>query len=339
MSNGSNKKVTATDVARLAGVSQSSVSRAFSKSSSVSKTKKARILEAAEKLGYQPNAFARGLTTNKSRIIGIVMRNVGNPFYPEVLEKFYNKLSERGYQLLFINSENNEIKEDEISQLIEYSVEGVIITDALLASSAVQRFLRNGISVVLFNRYIYFSGCSAVYCDNYSAAKKIGSYLLEKGHQKPAFISGPTNTSTTIDREKGFKEALFEGGIVTFPSEDGKYSYEGGFDAAIRLLKDNPAVDSIFCANDVSAFGAMDAIKKMGYRVPEDISIIGFDNVKTSGWASYELTTWLQPVDEMVEHSIKLLLEEENKSSDQPIMKGLQGSLVERNSVRDRNNG
>ncbi|WP_269758213.1 substrate-binding domain-containing protein [Thalassobacillus sp. C254] len=104
-------------------------------------------------------------------------------------------------------------------------------------------------------------------------------------------------------------------------------------------MKDNPAVDSIFCANDVSAFGAMDAIKKMGYRIPEDISIIGFDNVKTSGWASYELTTWLQPVDEMVEHSIKLLLEEENKSSDQPIMKGLQGSLVERNSVRDRNNG
>jgi DNA-binding LacI/PurR family transcriptional regulator len=333
-----NRKVTAMDVARLAGVSQSSVSRAFSKSSSVTEKKREAIFAAAEKLGYKPNAIARGLIMNKTNIIGIVMRDIKNPFYPEVLEKFYTQLTSMGYQLLFINSTNEEIDENEVSRLIEYSVEGVIITDALLTSSAVERFVENGISVVLFNRYIPGSNCSAVYCNNYSAGKSIGKYLMESGHRFPAFISGPNNTSTNIDRQKGFQEALLEGGVSTLIVKNGHYTYEGGYNAATDLLNDYPQVDCIFCGNDISAYGAMDAIKALGRKIPEDISIVGFDDVETSSWSSYALTTWQQPVDEMIKQSINLLMEEIEETKQTQAFIELEGKLIERKSVFKRRN-
>ncbi|CDQ19002.1 DNA-binding transcriptional regulator, LacI/PurR family [Halobacillus karajensis] len=332
-----NKKVTATDVARLAGVSQSSVSRVFSSnSSSVTKEKRKAIIEAANKLGYQPNAIARGLITNKSHIIGIVMRDIKNPFYPEVLEKFYSRLTDIGYQVIFINSMNHQIEEDEISRLIEYNAEAVIITDAILTSSAVERFVRNNIPIVLFNRYIPNSKCSAVSCKNYEAGKAIGKYLIEKGHRNPAFISGPFNTSTTIDRQRGYQEALSEGGISKLIIEDGKYTYEGGYEAAANLIRDHKNLDSIFCGNDISAFGAIDAIKAANKLVPEDISVIGFDDVQTSKWFPYSLTTWKQPVDEMVEKTISILMNDLNGKSKTPEIVELDGHLVTRNSVKDR---
>ncbi|CAG9623236.1 LacI family DNA-binding transcriptional regulator [Sutcliffiella rhizosphaerae] len=330
------KKITAIDVARLAGVSQASVSRAFSKNSSISLKKKKLILEAAEQLGYQPNAIARGLITNQSGIIGIVMRNIQNPFYPEVLDKFYAKLAEKGYKVMFINSHNNEISDDEVSHLIEYSVEGAIITDTLLTSSTVQKFTRNGIKVVLFNRYDNDSISNAVVCDNVTAGKRIGDYLLEKGHKNPAFISGPMNTSTTVDRLKGFEEALAVHGINFFLTENGFYSYDGGFTAAKRLLERDHTIDAIFCANDVSAFGAMDYLKTQNIRIPEDISVVGFDNVAMSDWVSYHLTTWHQPVDKMVKDAIHLLLEQINGNENAPIIHKVEGHLAERGSVMDR---
>lgn len=330
------KKITAIDVARLAGVSQSSVSRAFSKHSSISSKKKKLIQEAAEQLGYQPNAIARGLITNQSGIIGIVMRNIQNPFYPEVLDKFYERFAEKGYKVMFINSQNDEITEDEVSHLIEYSVEGAIITDALIASSTAEKFIRNGIKVVLFNRYVNDSLSSAVVCDNVAAGKRIGNYLMETRHKNPAFISGPMNTSTTVDRKNGFQEALAAHGISSFLSENGFYSYEGGSAAAQRLLERDKHIDAIFCANDISAFGAMDYLRKQGIRIPEDISVIGFDNVAMSDWSSYHLTTWHQPVEEMVEDAINLLLEHINSDDAAPIIQKLEGHLVKRGSVMDR---
>ncbi|MDM5197394.1 LacI family DNA-binding transcriptional regulator [Fictibacillus enclensis] len=331
-----NKKVTAMDVARLAGVSQSSVSRAFSKNASISIKKRKLILDAAEKLGYQPNAIARGLITNQSRIIGIVMRDVQNPFYPEVLEKFYSRLSGEGYQIMFINSQNDEIQEREVSQLIEYSVEGVIITDALLTSAAVQKLNRNGISVVLFNRYISDSMSNAVICNNFSAGQKIGQYLLDTGHLQLGFISGPANTSTSLDRSRGFMDTLQKQGIESIPMEDGGFTYQGGFAAAKKLMKHHEKMDALFCANDIMAFGAIDYLTTAGYRIPEDISVIGFDNVTMADWSSYALTTWKQPVDEMIQQAVKLMLDDISGQQEKPEMNFVDGCLIERASVKDR---
>ncbi|WP_332630258.1 LacI family DNA-binding transcriptional regulator [Halalkalibacter flavus] len=330
------KKVTSMDVAKLAGVSQSTVSRVFGSGANVSEKKRNQILAAADRLGYQPNAIARGLITNKTKMIGIVMRNIQNPFYPEVLEKFYTKLAEKGYHLIFMNSEHNLVEEDEISHLIEYHVDGVIITDALLSSSAVKRFLKNDIAVILFNRYIENSNYSAVFCDNYFAGQEIANYLVRTGHKHFAFISGPLETSTTMDRKKGFEESLAKHGFFDVAVEIGNYSYESGYAAAKTLLQSKKQIDSIFCGNDITALGAIDAAKSLGLRVPNDLSVIGFDDISMASWPSYSLTTWKQPVDAMVNSTVELLMNEMNEEEKKASIHALPGELIIRDSVKDR---
>jgi len=330
------KNYTSQDVAAIAGVSQSTVSRVFAGNTNVSEKKRKKILAAAAKLDYKPNAHARSLITRKTMMIGIVMRNIRNPFYSAVLEIFHNRLSARGYHLIFINSENEEIQESEITQLLEYNVEGVIITDALLSSSASQKFRRYGITVVLFNRYTEHLESSAVFCDNYLAAKQIATYLVEMGHKSFAFISGPSDTSTTIDRLKGFKEVLDDRKIKDLTIEPGNYTFESGFRAAQELMTRNKNIDCIFCGNDIIALGVMDAIRTIGLRIPEDVSVVGFDNIRMSEWPSYALTTWEQPLEEMVDSAVELMLKEitEEDAPMQVVM--MKGHLVVRNTVKSR---
>ncbi|SIO54769.1 LacI family DNA-binding transcriptional regulator [Chitinophaga niabensis] len=325
------KNYTSQDVADMAGVSQSTVSRVFAGNTNVSAKKRKKILEVAEKLDYQPNAIARGLITNKTKMVGIVIKYFHNPFYSEVLSAFYNRLSSLGYHLIFINSDNDEIQASEINLLIDYKVEGVIITDAILSSSAAKKLSRNNTTVVLFNRYIKDSESKAVYCDNYFAGRQLATYLVEMGHKSIAFISGPFNTSTTIDRKQGFEEVLAERGLPPLHVESGIYTYESGFKAAQALVAMKEKVDCIFCANDITALGAIEAIREMGLSIPEDISVVGFDDINMANWPSYSLTTWKQPIDEMVDNAVKLLLGEETNQEN--VVK-LKGNLVIRKSVK-----
>ncbi|WP_246040208.1 LacI family DNA-binding transcriptional regulator [Ectobacillus funiculus] len=326
------KQINAIEVAKQAGVSQSTVSRVFTPGASVSEKARRRVLETAKELGYRPNALARGLITNKTNIIGLVMREIQNPFYPEVLEKFTKGLRKRGYQVLFVYAEKDELQHDDISQFLEYNVEGVIVTDALLSSKVVSHFTENSIPVLLFNRYAKdFSG-HVVCCDNYSAGKKIGEYLLENEHRQFAYIAGDTNTSTSRDRERGFREALCHEGIEP-KVEVGNYTYEGGYQAALQLLKSDPQLDAIFCANDIMALGAVDAVKSLGLTIPKDVSIMGVDDIVMASLPPYSLTTWQQPVDEMIEASINILLGEISGENEGPVSILLPGKLIERQSV------
>ncbi|GAA4315868.1 LacI family DNA-binding transcriptional regulator [Compostibacter hankyongensis] len=328
------RNYTSKEVAEMAGVSQSTVSRVFAGGANVSEKKRKKILEVADRLNYMPNAHARSLITRKSMMIGIVMRNMRNPFYSEVLEIFHNRLSALGYHLIFINSNNEEIQESEITQLLEYSVDGVIITDALLSSPASDRLKRYGIAVVLFNRYTEHLASSAVFCDNYLAAKQIAAYLVDIGHRSFAFISGPSDTSTTIDRLRGFREVLDKRRIGKFVIEPGSYTYESGFRSAQELLTKNTGIDCIFCGNDIIALGVMDALRVIGFKIPKDISVIGFDNIRMGAWASYSLTTWEQPVEDMVDATVKVLLREIKDKTLPPQVITMKGRLIVRNSVR-----
>ncbi|WP_078412600.1 LacI family DNA-binding transcriptional regulator [Priestia abyssalis] len=326
------KQVNAVEVARLAGVSQSTVSRVFAPGPNVSEKARRRVLEAADELGYRPNALARGLIMNKTNMIGLVMRNIHNPFYPEILDKFTKGLRERGYHILFVHTENDEIEQDEISQFLEYNVEGVIVTDALLSSNVVSHLLENHIPVILFNRYIKDSSCHFVCCDNYSAGKKIGEYLLKQGHKRFAYIAGHKNTSTSRDREIGFREILGQQRIEPI-IEIGDYTYEGGYQIALRLLKNDNRPEAIFCANDIMALGAIDAAKSLGVSIPEDVSVIGFDDIAMASWPLYSLTTWQQPVDEMIEVTINTLLRVIDGEEESSVSTFLSGTLIERHSA------
>ncbi len=329
------KQVTASDIAKYLGISQSTVSRVFTPGARVAKETRERVLRAAQELGYRPNVLARGLITKRTRMIGLAMADIQNPFYPEVLSGFSKKLRELGYQVLFVNIENDQIEEAEMSQFLDYSVEGVIVTSALLSSRVVSPFLENNIPIVLFNRYHENLRCHTVCCDNTDAGDQIGEYLIQKGHKRMAYIAGNPNTSTSQDREQGFRRSLNRHGYSLI-TEIGHYTYEGGFEASKRLLSSVEPPDAIFCANDIMALGAMDAAKELGFSIPEDISFVGFDDIPLSAWSGYSLTTWRQPVEQMIQWSINLLIAQiENKEVErEPMAKWIQGSLVERKSVK-----
>ncbi|MFF2853535.1 LacI family DNA-binding transcriptional regulator [Peribacillus sp. NPDC058002] len=329
------KQVNAIAVSKKAGVSQSTVSRVFTPGLNVSEKSRRKVLEAAEELGYRPNALARGLIMNKTNMIGLVMSDVQNPFYPEILEKFTKGLRAKGYHLLFVHTENNRIQQDDISEFLEYNVEGVIFTDALLSSNVVSKLQDNNIPVILFNRTIKNNPCHYVCCDNYTAGKEIGHYLINKGHKKLAYISGNENTSTSIERENGFRESL-KNNNINLIVEEGGYTYEQAYQTTVNLLKSPNRPEAIFCANDIMALGAIDAAKYLGILIPDELSVVGFDDIKMASWPPYSLTTWKQPVDQMIRETIKSLLNEiENKNTGNVSIL-LPGNLIERNSVKGK---
>ncbi|WCK56395.1 LacI family DNA-binding transcriptional regulator [Aneurinibacillus sp. Ricciae_BoGa-3] len=331
------RNVTAFDVAKHLGVSQSTVSRVFTAGASVSETTRKRVLAAAKELGYRPNALARSLSTKRTNIIGLVMGDTKNPFYPAVLSKFSGELRKRGFHVLLVNAQSDTIQSEEVLQFLEYNVAGVVVTDALLSSSIAAHFMDNHIPIVLFNRHNQIPMCHTVCCDNMHGGFEIGEYLIAKGHRRLAFIAGSPNTSTSLERETGFREALVKHGYHLI-TDCGHYSYEGGSEAAVRLLKSVDPPDAIFCANDIMALGVIDAAKQMGLRVPYDVSVVGFDDIDLAAWSAYSLTTWQQPVNEMIAYTIDLLLGDSNGNSNQceTECKWIKGLLVERGSVRQK---
>lgn len=331
------KPVNAMEVAKLANVSQSTVSRVFTPGSNVSEKTKKKVLEAAQILGYRPNALARGLIMNKTNMVGLAMRDIQNPFYHEVLGKFTKGLREKGYHVLFVYTENDEVQQEEIFQFLEYNVEGIIVTDALLSSKVVSQMHENHIPVILFNRYSQDRSCSSITCDNYSAAKQIAEFLYKQGYRKLAYLTGRKNTSTSQDRQRGFCEFLQAKGISP-TIEEGDYTYETAYQAALRLLKRSDRPEAIFAANDITAFGVLDAAKSLDVSVPDDVAVVGFDNIKMAGWPSYELTTWEQPVDEMVEMTIDSLLNEMKNKSAEPVIRHVSGRLIERATTKNSKN-
>lgn len=331
------KIYTSKDVAKLAGVSQSTVSRVFANTIKVSDIRRNKIFEAAERLNYKPNALARSLITRQSKLIGIVMRTIRNPFYSAVLEIFHSRFTPLGYNLIFINSENEIVAEEEIIKLLEYNVAGIIVSDAVLSKKAMQNIKRNNIALVHFNRYIEGMKSNAVFCNNYLAAKEIASYLIRLKHNYFAFISGPLQTSITQDRLRGFKEILEFGKNRKLIFESGEDSYKSGFILCQKILNINKKIDCLLGGNDLIALGIMDGAKQMGYKVPDNISVIGFDNIRMTEWDSYNLTTWEQPLEEMITQTVNMLLNEINGNQNNYHHIMMNGQLIIRNTVKNLN--
>lgn len=324
------KGISARDVAKLARVSQSTVSRVFTPGATVSENTRKRVLAVAEELGYRPNALARGLIKRKTNMVGLAMKEIQNPFYNEVLGMFTQKLRARGYNVLFVYTENEEIQQEEINHFLEYNVEGVIVTDALLSSKIVEKLHDNRINVALFNRYHKDIACHSVSCNNIHAAREIGKYMYENGYREIVFISGKPNTSTSRDRQKGFCELLQSKGINVHILQ-GDYTYEKAFHLSKKMIKDGYHPEAIFGANDITAIGALDALKELNISVPDETIVIGFDDIKMSSWPSYQLSTWAQPIEDMVDRTIDLLL---SYSSNVPQEVKLKGHLIHRETTK-----
>lgn len=301
--------VTARDVAKLAGVSQSSVSRVYFEGATVSEKTRKKVLAAAKEIGYRPNEFARSLITNRTKIIGLVMKGIQNPFYPQVLKEFTTSFKNLGYSILFVYTNNDEIQKDDIEILLNYNVAGVIITDASLSLKATEDFKQYKIPLVLFNRKIDSNEFYSVCCNNLEAGKRIAEFLIEKGSLDMVYISGNRDTSTSREREQGFTDILKRNNI-SFKKYSSNYTYEGGYKTAKEIIKIKNIPSAIFVANDIMALGVLDALRESSISIPSDIRVIGFDNIEMSSWPTYNLTTWEQPINDMVNQTVKYLMVE-----------------------------
>lgn len=328
-------KVTSVDVARLVGVSQSTVSRTFSNDTTVAHKTREKVLEAARQLGYTPNALARSLITQQTNLVGIVISHISSsPFQPYTLEKFIQGLQRYGLQALVFSAGPNQEIDDILPVVMQYQVDALIVTTATLSSERLNALVRNGTPVILFNRLMPGENLTAVCCDNVEAGRLVANQFAEAGHKRPAYLAGNKNSSTNRDREKGYMDRLWERGFTRVLREQAQYTYEGGFEAARRLLERDDPPDALFCASDIIAIGALDFMREKGIKVPEEVSIVGFDDIPMASWSAYCLTTVRQPVDQMIDMTLELLTERLKESAIEPIIKLFPCSLVARNTAR-----
>ncbi|MEM9476523.1 MAG: LacI family DNA-binding transcriptional regulator [Pseudomonadota bacterium] len=329
------RKVTSLDVAAKAGVSQSAVSRVFTPGASVSKKMADKVRAAADELGYRPNVLARSLITGRSRIIGLVVAYLENQFYPDALERLSNALQEQGYHILiFMASGTGEGVGAVIDELLDYQVDGIVTASVGMSDELAARCDAAGIPVVLFNRGQDDQRLSQVTSNNVDGARKIAEFLLAGGHQRIGHITGWTGSSTGRDREAGFRAGLAAVGAEPVAVLDGHYRRAEAAAAAREMIED-AKVDAIFVGNDHMAFAVMDELRSsIGLRVPEDISIVGYDDVPLAGWPAYDLTTLRQPSGRMVEATVQTLLDRIENPDTEPQKIAIDGPLIVRGSAR-----
>ncbi|MEM1372943.1 MAG: LacI family DNA-binding transcriptional regulator [Pseudomonadota bacterium] len=323
-------KVTSSDVARRAGVSQSAVSRVFS-GASASKATKEKVRAAAAELGYRPNVLARSLITGRSRIIGLVVAYLENPFYPDVLERMSKALQAEGYHtLIFMASWSSDV-DRVLEELLDYQVDGIIAASVALSDGLIDRCRGAGIPIVLFNRGQPEEGLTQVTCANHAAGAAVARHLMATGHEAIAHVSGWDGSMTGRDRAAGFSTALREAGRDV-RVRAGDYDRKKAAEAACALVDDG--ADALFVGNDHMAFGVIDALRhERGMDVGKEISVVGFDDVPMAAWPSYDLTTWRQPAAQMVSAAVdRMMALIEGEAAPQRVE--IEGHLIQRGSSR-----
>lgn len=304
------KRATSYDVAELAGVSQSAVSRVFQDGASASKAMRDRVMAAADKLGYRPNAIARGLITQRSNMVAVIISQQTNLYYPEVLFQLTQRFSDRGIRVLLFALEHESDSDLVLEKILQYRVDG-IVTAAILSAQQVRTIENAHIPVIFYNRTLPELLVNSVRCDQEEGERWLVSELHGAGHRHYAIVSGPPDSPVSAERTTGALEKLSELGIENVTIVSGDFGYQSGRLAVTKIMNrlDSPP-DAIIVANDAMAIGCIDeARESFTLRVPEDISIVGFDGVGPARFAAYDLSTVRQPVGRMTEAAVSMLID------------------------------
>ena len=329
------QRITSLDVARMAGVSQSAVSRVFSGASASAATI-AKVRAAAEQLGYRPNAMARAMKSGKSRIIGLLVAYLENQLYHIALERLSRALQARGYHILIFMVPNaSDQIESTVQELLDYQVDGIVTASVSMSFGLTERCASSGIPVVMFNRGQDGSGLSTVTSDNLGGGRKVAEFLIAGGHTRIAHIMGWQGSSTGRDRAFGFRQGMAAAGLAPLVEVDGMYAREDAAKATRAMMERPDPPDAIFVGNDHMAFAVMDVLRsELGLRVPQDVSVVGYDDVPLAAWPAYDLTSLRQPLNRMVEATVDTLLGqiEHPKRPTQKIE--IAGPLIVRGSAR-----
>lgn len=308
--------MTSHDVARLAGVSQPTVSRALRDDPRLSDETRRRVLEAATALQYVPSQRGRSLATRSTGQIGIVVTDLGNPFYLQVLDELHHALRKTELRMLVLTPDKDGTVP--LERLVDGSLDGAILTTTVLNSTLPAELSKRGFPFVLLNREVDDTPGDVCVVDNREGGMLAARELLELGHTRIAAIFGPESTSTGRDREAGFRAELIAAG-VELPEPRWRrvrFDWIAGHTAALELIDSKPT--AIFCANDILALGAFNALHGAGIRMPADVTLIGFDDVLLAEWEAFQLTTVSQDIHGMVTAATDLLLTRMAANQDTP---------------------
>ncbi|MEO0412525.1 MAG: LacI family DNA-binding transcriptional regulator [Pseudomonadota bacterium] len=326
-------RATSYDVARLAGVSQSAVSRCFKPGASVSKKMRGRVMAAADQLQYRPNAIARGLITQRSNLVAVLVSSQMNFYYPEVLFQLTDRFSKKGLRvLLFTINEETDVA-DSLDQIWQYQADGVISASYLSVQQ--HKFLEErGIPTISFNRYFENYATNSIWCDHGVAVEEMVNHLIGFGHKRIALLQGPDYSMVSDARMRLVREAAKSQGAHIVCEARGTYRYESAAAATQLLMANKPKPTTIIAANDMMAMGAIDELRNvMGLRVPADVSVAGFDGIGAAQFASYEVSTSRQPISRMADAAVSMLWDRIEKPGISAERRVLMGSFVQGTST------
>ena len=301
--------VTIRDVAERAKVSISTVSRVLNDTCNVREDKRVRVLEAAAELGYTPNPAAQSLHSMKTGAIGILLPYVSGEFYAELLNGIDSAAQEGGRLLLISTSHNSEEELEAALKGMYRRVDGILVMAPVTTADAVLQRAPKDIPVVFMNTRTESQHIPLITFDNYGGMRAMTEHLIQKGHRRIGFITGPNCAFDAQDRFRGYREAIHEAGIPLNEDlvVDGEYTQQAGYDGARYLLGLNPRPTAIMTSNDDAALGAMSALREAGLRIPEDVALSGFDDIPSSSFTVPPLTTVHVPVRELGSQSVMLL--------------------------------
>ena len=306
-------KVTMKDIAEMAGVSKATVSMVMNKKdASISDATREKILKIAKEMSYIPNSIARSLSTKKSGTIGIILPDITNPFFSEMARAVEDEAESLEYNLMICNTDNDIHKEEKYIQLlISKLIDGIIFMSGGKSNENITLLKKNNVPFVLVDRYIDgYKDYYGVFSLNNQGVRNGVRYLYEKGKRKIAFVKGSENLEISTQRLEGYTDEMKNYGLY-----DEKYIFEGDFNveggilATQKIISTFNNLDAIFYSNDMMALGGMKVLLRNGYKIPRDISVVGFDNIQMSSVTEPELTTISQPIYIMGKKACSILID------------------------------
>lgn len=299
------RRVTAQTVAEAAGVSRSSVSRAFTPGAYLDADKRKKIHAVAAKMGYQPNALAAGLKGGRSHLVAVFVGNMRSAYDTEFVMALVGELNGLNKWPILIDG-GDQSAEKAIQQVLRYPLDALILRGGSMQAEVVAQCSKIGVPMISSGRVVQAAGVDNVCCKNKEGTRLATRVLVEKGRRRFGYIAGPSAYSSSGGRRGGVIDVLDTAGLTLIAEKTGDFTVEAGYRAAMEMLRDND-LDALICANDASAIGALTAARELGIDVPGALSVVGFDDIDMARWPTFDLSTVRNPIDEAVTHVIQLL--------------------------------
>jgi DNA-binding LacI/PurR family transcriptional regulator len=325
------RQSTGSDVARVAGVSKSAVSRAFT-GGIVSDEARRKIMEAARILRYRPNYSARSLTTSRSHLIGLAITSLNNQYYPMMVERLHQQLGAAGYRLVLFITHGEADLDPMLDELLGYRLDGVILASSSHAARVARECLEGGVPAVMLINVDPEGRLPGVCADNAAGAGEIAAHLLAAGRRRLGLITGLDESSSGTERAQAFTRAVAQHPEAHLLTECGYYTEEGAYRAARSLLERPQPADALFCVTDFMAFSALQAVRDLGLVPGRDVAVFGFDDAPVARWGAFGLATYASPLEAMVDEVVRVLQEQMDGGPFEQGTVRIKGHLVLRES-------